>query len=40
MGKMQGKGRYMWRDGSSYEGYYHDGKKEGFGKFTFAKSEN
>ena len=30
----------MWRDGSVYEGYYHEGKKEGFGNFNFALSAN
>ena len=37
---MHGRGRYLWKDGSLYEGNYENGKKEGFGKFTFARSEN
>ena len=33
---MHGKGTYVCKDGSKYEGNYVENRKEGFGKFTFA----
>ena len=34
MGKADGKGVYTWKDGSSYEGDWKSGIKEGNGVFT------
>lgn len=33
---MDGKGRYIWPDGRSYEGEYKRDKKEGYGIFSWA----
>lgn len=34
-GQIYGKGIMTWRDGSTYNGHYINGKKEGYGKFVF-----
>lgn len=32
---MHGQGKLVWQDGSTYQGNYSHGRKEGFGKFEF-----
>ena len=31
VGKMDGKGKFEWKDGKKYNGQYIEGKKQGFG---------
>lgn len=33
--KMEGKGKFTWKDKKSYEGHYKDGKKSGHGVMTW-----
>ena len=36
---MHGKGKYIMRDGSYYEGQYNYGKKDGLGIFVFTSGK-
>ena len=33
---MHGYGRYIWKDGRKYEGYYENNKKHGKGVYTYS----
>ena len=37
---MEGYGYMIWQDGRKYEGQFKNGKKHGFGIFTFASGKN
>ncbi len=36
---MHGKGKYIMKDGSYYDGQYNYGKKEGLGKFVYSSGK-
>lgn len=38
-GKKNGKGKFMWHDGSFYEGDFMEGLFHGFGTYYFKESE-
>ena len=33
---MHGYGRYIWKDGRKYEGFYENNKKHGKGVYTYS----
>lgn len=39
MGKFHGKGRYVWKNGASYDGNFNDGRREGIGRWKSGKND-
>ncbi len=39
MGRFHGKGRYIWKNGSSYDGSFVEGHREGIGRWKSGRKD-